>query len=693
MRQGKNDARVSAGGRTANNPGNEAERCSPNPYTISDSSDHATLPRLAKKRRSVYQLQDIDLQQFTIVQGGVCAAIFGTALLAAVLSTRFKASLGTVCQPCLTAQAYITRVEDQTVSPCEDFYLHVCGQWSYSGEDTFVADVEASGFSALDDALSSYTTSPPGTSWTFQTLALFYQSCKSELGAKRNISYVLHQFIEVSDLTWKHFSDIHDERSFIDVIGVMTIKLDLDPLFNIDINRRGHAFTIKPVARDSLLKYSTAIDIIRRASHIIDARIDKKLVESVLELHKMIEDEYDSPASASVTGPGITVLVQLGIGTSELWANTVDKYAPSWVHISEKSQVTLNQPPLLRNVLGYVFRSPPDIRSFYLFLHILKVVIDIVDISGDLTTAKEACLKEIQREQFFWIRHSFAVHNLVTSDTVDKLRQIYSDVIIKLLSLVGRNHRLNRRATSLIEKELKAFSFRNIFSQPYPNATELDRIYQGLPRKLTFYHSRFVLNTVYDLNYDVLYKADCLTAEQPFFRFTKTRLCASAFVLIPPMYYRGARHSVNYGAVGYLMSLQILISALSEVRRSYSGKERAALASLVEALACYVKSSERMYAAQAFDFASATLGLRAAFEAYKYRVSMKAMSDATNREFFQRACLPLCSTRPSFDPRYGTDLPPRMICNIAVRNLPEFYSAFHCSALSKMAQGGICTLF
>ncbi|KAK8774269.1 hypothetical protein V5799_011197 [Amblyomma americanum] len=86
------------------------------------------------------------------------------------------------CPACEEAEAFLDRVSELRVSPCDDFYEHVCGRWGAA--PSFEAALTAQGHRALREALSSYPRGFTRAYATFEKLAAYYRSCYMELHRK-----------------------------------------------------------------------------------------------------------------------------------------------------------------------------------------------------------------------------------------------------------------------------------------------------------------------------------------------------------------------------------------------------------------------------------------------------------------------------------------------------------------------------
>ncbi|KAL3220438.1 hypothetical protein MRX96_029878 [Rhipicephalus microplus] len=86
----------------------------------------------------------------------------------------------------------------------------------------------------------------------------------------------------------------------------------------------------------------------------------------------------------------------------------------------------------------------------------------------------------------------------------------------------------------------------------------------------------------------------------------------------------------------------------------------------------------------------AALAVRATLEAVE--ASPRPLRSRFDRQtFFQRVCFLTCSRTPDQAPASG-ELPPRLRCNLAVRNTPLFHAAFFCDPRRRLARAEVCEL-
>ncbi|XP_065293955.1 endothelin-converting enzyme 2-like isoform X2 [Dermacentor albipictus] len=627
------------------------------------------------KHRQPNSVRLLDL----VVSQGVALVILGVIASMSAWLFAEREVIGTPphkCPSCKDAEAYLDEVSEPRVSPCDDFYGHVCGRWS-DRAPSFEAALLTGGRSALRNRLASYPKGSHKHYTTFEKLASYYRSCYQDMESRHDMAYFVERFALTTGLRWDTLVAKHGSSELVDVLVAMSARFAVSVLIRIVTLELKYSFVVSALANDELIGASE-----------MGVLLGKELHQKVLEAYRNREDN-----ESRILGDAETVLPALGLGDTRSWLQAVSRHTR--LNVTEDSAVALDSPKLLARALQLFALADDLARSVYLFAHVIHAVAAVHDLNvkvdGRPDVAGDECLRRLDAKQLSAAKRAFAVSTLAPERTVFRVKEMMSLVTLQLVKGVSLNSRLEAPARILLSQMLRAYSYKNVFSGPYLNMNRLDLAYQAFPASPNLYQERLWL-TRFLVPEEFL---DTCVGKEWSLADVDNEMCVSPWVLLPPMVYPEADKYVNYASLGFLMATRVLHAFLSP--KAHADEEERALATLLAtAGACQRSTRDVRDTEDVPDAIEFTLGLRSALEAYRsWAASASPMPEkpALLRTFFRRACLTLCAESPTHPPHPGSRFSSRHACNMAVRSMPEFFTAFQCRIATKMTMNGICTLF
>ncbi|KAH6941245.1 hypothetical protein HPB50_015151 [Hyalomma asiaticum] len=602
------------------------------------------------------------------------------------------------CPACKDAEAYLDNVSDPQVSPCDDFYGHVCGRWSDRAR-SFEQALATEGRVALRHRLASYPKESHRLCATFEKLASYYRSCYQDMESRHDMPYFVERFAMTTGLRWDTLLAKRASNELVDVLVAMSARFAVSVLIRIITFELKYSFVVSALGNDELVGASEMSALLGKAMTFVNQSVDQGRQHDVLnrtkELHHRVLEAYRNRDSneSRILGDAKNVLPNLGLGDTRSWLQAVSRHTR--LNVTDDSAVAIDSAKLLKTVLQLFALADDLARSVYLYAHVIRAVSAVHDLNvkvdGKPDVAGEECLSRLDVKQLSAAKRAFAVSALARERTLFRVKEMMSLVTLQLVKGVSLNRRLEAPARILLSQMLRVYSYRSVFSGPYLNISRLESAYQAFPAAPNLYqeslwNARFLVPEEF---------LDTCVGKEWSLVNVGNELCLSPWLLLPPMVYPDADKYVNYASLGFLMATRILHAFLTSKARTEE-EEHAVATLLTTAGACQLRTSDARVAEDVPDAIIFALGLRSALEAYRSwaaSASRTPEKPALLRMFFRRACVTLCAESPTHSAYAGSRFSSRHACNVAVRSMPEFFTAFQCRIATRMTKNGICTLF
>ncbi|XP_064476180.1 uncharacterized protein LOC135390109 [Ornithodoros turicata] len=655
-----------------------------------------------QKRRKHQQPKPVDPVALLRVQGTINGSIIVVTFLLVLVFSTGIVRLASTCPSCSRADQFMQGIADTSVSPCDNFYQYVCGRWISTGNATLKDFVLQVGRQRFVEALLVYPSGFRSQSWTFDLIASFYKSCVKDLSAQRSLTSHAERYAEATGFSWNIFQQVSDMTTFLDLIAKMTVQYTLNPCITIVVRAVG--ITMAPVGVAHILSNTEVRSALSAMKSYLSPLITQEIQSEVENLHNKTVEALTDPSLSSMdptVGTLSEIVSEIGLGSVEEWMAAVQKYTVGWENIQSRHRATLFSPMRFKDLLTAIYRRQNLVRSLYLYVYVVRDIMGVVSTNSEVKdnagAASTTCLDRLEAEPFFAVRTAFILYSFATERTVTSIKDMLSHVTLQMVVSISSNKRLDAETKVPISMDMRSYSFKPVFSEPYITIKELHKAYNLFPRNLTIYHSKLNLNASLEHGTFETFRlqSECMKSGDPLFNY-RGGACASPFITISPMFYPDARLSYNYGLLGFYMASQAIRDFLKGTSKPTNVADAAdRLVALTRA--CHRKHSNVDNDFLGPDLVSYVLGMRAAFDAYvKWRLfSVESTGEdrAERQVFFKRACMSVCSEFGSHVPPGGDALGAEVVCNTAVRSMPEFYSAFKCSASNNMSRNGVCRFF
>ncbi|CAN7994118.1 unnamed protein product [Ixodes hexagonus] len=498
---------------------------------------------------------------------------------------------------------------------------------------------------------------------------------------------------ELTGLSWSVLSRSRDVAGWIHQLAGMSVKHSVTLIFSVTYNEPSRRLVIRPVRRNRALGQYQLKHLLKEAKTVlISYNISDDMYDRVLHLHtKVLEALNAKVERINFPGDCAQAFSQLGQGSPDAWADALN--ADSLVHfnVTATTTVILRDVTTLRSLLDAFFAEVDAVRGLYLYVHLLRRASSLASRSGIPGLADKICLKEMDRPSLSPAYHAFSVHALADGEVRKKIRLLFSRIFLETLTVVAGLKTLREDVRAEFIRSWRTLSLNTIFDADCLSPRELETLYEGFPRKLTFYNST---------SFDSIGRTEKFGAiicdfsrKQPI--YFGTRFCLSPAVLVPPMFYPGASVAINYGSLGFIFGLEI-VRALMKIMRAGSWEQQ----KVVEAIRSAAQRCHSGSPLYIEDASAVTLGLRAAFSVFTAQLREPLMEKAIDgdeqgqwKTFFRRACLLTCRRSAYEASRMLIKFSAREACNLAIMNMPEFYRAFGCKFNVTKNPKGICNAF
>ncbi|XP_064487889.1 uncharacterized protein LOC135400080 isoform X2 [Ornithodoros turicata] len=574
---------------------------------------------------------------------------------------------------CEAAADYLRNAIDLTVSPCVDFYKHICKKWTKPIHfDRGYLDEQLQNFrKRIYDNLDT-TRDNPNHRELGQAISVFYKSCKKFMTGNNDVQKVLQEVVDVLHInttTWR------SSRTFKDIFAHL-----------IAAAYRGcpSAVTVKYEARKKTIELY--IDVGPTLSAAYQQAIDSKLLTyladvvkfysggilsfNVTEIDNKLGGMYATVGNGSFLRSAPSVLGTLM--DMELWAPPLEIALPS-PDLSGHSFVHVRGIEILKKAFEAFDALASNDRNAYFFLLVTSRLLahDFRSRNHTIPGAQTECLLQASKHfsNFFqYVVNSFQPFE--AQKDIDGMQTKLRDTLRKRMTTSAWIATPRRKQVSSVVSRVKVWTGQIQTAVP---ASPSFYAYLGT----SFIHNVAVLLEGGVMLPDVAEDAVDLPLSQWQFNGTVgyvpgyNTIVASTPVLRPDVFHRDTR--MNHATVGAFLAEAFVKAGLDVIDRYPSGEERNAAA-----LACYKYHIGRAVgkenvSAELKEFVALKLALNVTYGMHRNGQDANVEGD---RMFFRRFCLTSCGTSSGL----GNVLPGNVRCNFTLLGLRAFAEAFGCSA-------------
>ncbi|KAK8764043.1 hypothetical protein V5799_033346 [Amblyomma americanum] len=228
------------------------------------------------------------------------------------------------------AETFLDRVSKPRVSPCDDFYEHVCGRWGSA--PSFEAALTAEGHRALRDALSSYPRGFKKAYETFEKLAAYYRSCYMDMESRHDIAYFVERFSETTGLRWDTLIAKRSPHELVDVLVAMSARFAISVVIRVVTLELKYRFVVSPLEDDKLISPSRLTTLLEKVVVLVNRSLEgdpQGITTRTQELHRKVLEAYSSRDrnESRLLGDDKTALPHLGLGDTASWLQAIDTLA------------------------------------------------------------------------------------------------------------------------------------------------------------------------------------------------------------------------------------------------------------------------------------------------------------------------------------------------------------------------------
>ncbi|KAL3199407.1 hypothetical protein MRX96_014048 [Rhipicephalus microplus] len=485
------------------------------------SGDILSSDQRSHKHRQPNPVHPLDL----VVSQGIALIVLG--VIASMCAWLFaeREVIGTPprkCPACKDAEEYLDEVSDPRVSPCDDFYGHVCGGWGDRAA-SFEAALAADGQATLRRRLAAYPKGAHELYATFEKLASYYRSCyqarllscmSEDMESRHDLPYFVERFATTTGLRWDTLLAKRASNELVDVLVAMSARFAVSVLLRIVTFDLKYSFVVNALGNDEIISASEMNTLLEKVIVLVSQSMKEGHQRDVLnrtkELHQRVLEAYRNRDGneSRILGDAKTVLPNLGLGDTRSWLQAVSRHTR--LNVTDDSAVALESPKLLKAVLQLFALADDLARSVYLYAHVIHAVWAVYDLNvkvnggfnvpissptfassdkvdGSPDVAGDECLRRLDVKQLSAAKRAFAVSTLAPQRAVFLAKEMMSLVTLQLVKHVSLNRRLEASARILLSQMLRAYSYKSVFSGPYLNMTRLEAAYQAFPAAPNLY--------------------------------------------------------------------------------------------------------------------------------------------------------------------------------------------------------------
>ncbi|KAH7960329.1 hypothetical protein HPB49_018726 [Dermacentor silvarum] len=613
------------------------------------------------------------------------------------------------CRACREAQRYMDSVGDDSADACDDFYQHVCGRWdNATPENSFVDYLRHHSWIRLRSALEQYPWKTRRLSWTFEMISTLYEHCQRELNVPRDLLYMTERVAEVTGLSWETLYRNHDVAAWIDILLRMSLVYDMRVLLAIDYGSDiGCSLTLRPIADGEKLSSQRVRELLDDATRLLrgENKFESALLDQYPNVVRMHADISTPPAQSSDSSlenaAASDAFAMLRVGSAEDWISSLARYTSNATNVADDCLVDVHSAKGLQFILELFFKAHRAVMALYLYVHLLNKASEMASMAGTRAMAQRHCQREIMRPELFAARYAMSVYTLTSEDVLVGVRTTMAQVLVNILALVmppeSDDYHAGEHPELLqaLAQTIRFHSFRSTFEERFLRLETHNVTYAEFPQNLTLYDAIFIGALRLKSGYLMYEQASC-SSENPdqaeLFAFDVTPPCVAAAVLVPPMYYDGAEHGRNYGALGTAFGAS-LAKTLLRLSADGSPLQKHARRILLDRVQfCHGDAAMSLTDEAVEELAAYALGVRAARRAFYKAVEWAGLSpeelQRQRRLFLKASCLLTCLHSHA---KASSALDVSQLCNVALRHLPDFCEVFGCHVAAPARPSMVCT--
>ncbi|KAK8774253.1 hypothetical protein V5799_011212 [Amblyomma americanum] len=644
-----------------------------------------------------------------VAASAVCSIIL-TLVVIKLLHTEEMIDLACVSNACRQVAAYLESVVDPSVSPCDDFYRHVCGRWQRTSPPlrSFMAEV-AHNFSETRHAALVRERQEGAVE---RAASLLYRSCLDFYGRPADLvaaARSLFKELDISPQSW--MKETTPEAFFADILR-LSFVYRFNSLFKITsrtTRNETHYIIDRPPSFAQRTGADHAnVDTLRQyLRSLLVAAAHENVTSSVLEQVAILDSERSRNTSTEASRQGKLAELTCGSLSGPTWVDVLAQLrAVPDVAFVEARQFGAICKDLTLVLVETTSAARPLYLMALLLAHVVRYDHKLSEPEGGL---RALCLKETST-----VFGSAWLPLLTRLLSVSEESQWEIDGYFGSMHKGAKEQVLAREWMTREDRMVLANKLDTVGMALFPPGTSLGDHWELCFQRnasLVLTATDFVRNKVFlqtrnddgvscenTLDADWTRHQDLLQGTSLVVDSASTTLIVPHAFGVPPLFYPGLEEKyINLAVLGIAMAQHILGVASSVAEFNDSADARGYPWSQ-ETMARY-KRIQNCYASLSPPFHGQLLGFQfdGAFlapDAFELSYSEKSRLDppsvaaspqrarATSALFFKRACLPLCKARDA--PGELDEATLHAACLLGVSNVPRFSEVFECQDGDRM---------